>query len=105
MTENQPKMDVIRENFGAFCSLCDPTLLDTLRERVEDQSQEWQRIEGRLQAKITDLKVRVICFFSSSASRFYSFEKPNPIRICTSVIKKSAVCENRDWINECGGYP
>ncbi len=57
MIENQTKMDLIKQSFATFCTLCDPTLLDVLRERVEDQSQEWQRIEGRLQAKVADIKV------------------------------------------------
>ena len=50
-------MDSIRESYDAFCALCDPALLDTLRERVEDMHQEWQRIMERLKNKIADLKV------------------------------------------------
>lgn len=67
MTKNRPKLDGIREDFGSFCSLCDPSLLDVLREKVEDQSQEWQRIEERLGSKIASIKVRIalIYFYSS----------------------------------------
>lgn len=57
MLSNQSKMDSIRDNYGLFCGLCDPTLLETLRERVEDITQEWQRIEERLKNKISNLKV------------------------------------------------
>uniref|UniRef100_A0A0N8BMF8 Dystrophin major muscle n=2 Tax=Daphnia magna TaxID=35525 RepID=A0A0N8BMF8_9CRUS len=56
MLSNQSKMDSIRDNYGLFCGLCDPTLLETLRERVEDITQEWQRIEERLKNKISNLK-------------------------------------------------
>lgn len=65
MTENHSKLNGIREDFGMFCSLCDPTLLEVLREKVEDQSQEWQRIEDRLRSKIAGLKVSSspICIF------------------------------------------
>jgi hypothetical protein len=57
MVNSQPKMDSIRDNYGAFCGLCDPSLLEMLRERVEDITQEWQRIEERLKNKIVSLKV------------------------------------------------
>ena len=57
MTENQGKINSIRESYNAFCALCDPALLETLRERVEDMHQEWQRILERLRNKVADLKV------------------------------------------------
>ncbi|XP_046644687.1 utrophin-like isoform X8 [Daphnia pulicaria] len=56
MVSSQPKMDSIRDNYGAFCGLCEPSLLEMLRERVEDITQEWQRIEERLKNKIVSLK-------------------------------------------------
>jgi hypothetical protein len=58
MVSSQPKMDSIRDNYGAFCGLCEPSLLEMLRERVEDITQEWQRIEERLKNKIVSLKVK-----------------------------------------------
>lgn len=69
MVDNQTKMENMRDNYEAFCGLCDPNLLDTLRERVEDLTQEWQRIEERLQNKIANLKVP----FSSRVTAFYAF--------------------------------
>lgn len=63
MVNSQPKMDSIRDNYGAFCGLCEPSLLEMLRERVEDITQEWQRIEERLKNKIVSLKVKKIHFF------------------------------------------
>ncbi len=77
MVDIQPKMETIRDSYEAFCGLCDPSLLETLRERVEDLTQEWQRIEERLKNKITSLKVS-IC---SHAYFFFSFSflSVNPI--------------------------
>ena len=59
MMENQSKMESIRENYEAFCGLCDVTLLDMLRERVEEIIEEWQSIETRLRNKIASPKVNV----------------------------------------------
>ena len=72
----QPKMDTIRDSYDAFCGLCDPNLLETLRERVEDLSQEWQRIEERLKNKITNLKVAIpIYAFTLSLSFVNPFSR------------------------------
>lgn len=57
MTDNQPKMDSIRTNYEVFCGLCDVSLLETLRERVEEMIEEWQSIETRLRNKIASPKV------------------------------------------------
>lgn len=64
MVDNQTKMDSIRSSYEAFCGLCDPSLLETLRERVEDLTQEWQRIQERLGNKISSLKVSLSFIFS-----------------------------------------
>lgn len=65
MMDNQSKMDSIRANYEAFCGLCDITLLDMLRERVEEIIEEWQSIETRLRNKIASPKVRFFQFDSS----------------------------------------
>lgn len=65
MVDNQTKMDSIRDSYESFCGLCDPNLLETLRERVEDLTQEWQRIEERLKNKIVSLKVLLLSFLMS----------------------------------------
>ena len=57
LIKNQTQRDAIRENFESFCGLCDISLLDILRERVDDINQEWQRIEDRLRSKVADLQV------------------------------------------------
>jgi hypothetical protein len=85
MVNNQLKMDSIRDNYGAFCGLCDPSLLEMLRERVEEITQEWQRIEERLKNKIVSLKV-TICFSLQSLC-YFPFHSIIPLS-CNRLQKK-----------------
>lgn len=73
MTDNQPKMDGIRANYEAFCGLCDVTLLETLRERVDEIAQEWQSIETRLRNKIASPNVSFISYLIVVIVSFHSF--------------------------------
>ena len=54
---SQSRSEAIRDNFDTFCTLCDASLLQVMRERIEDLNQEWQRIEARLKSKASNLKV------------------------------------------------
>ena len=57
LVSNQSRSEAIRNNFDTFCTLCDASLLQVMRERIEDLNQEWQRIEARLKSKASNLKV------------------------------------------------
>ena len=57
LTSNLLQKEGIRENYETFCTLCDASLLEVMRERIEDLNQEWQRIEARLKSKASNLKV------------------------------------------------
>lgn len=85
MVNSQPKMDSIRDNYGAFGGLCDPSLLEMLRERVEDITQEWQRIEERLKNKIVSSKVKPFVF--TSVALFSPFHSVIPLS-CNRLQKK-----------------
>jgi hypothetical protein len=87
MVSSQPKMDSIRDNYGAFCGLCEPSLLEMLRERVEDITQEWQRIEERLKNKIVSLKVKKNPFLYTSVALFSPFHSVIPLS-CNRLQKK-----------------
>jgi len=76
LVSNQSRSEAIRDNFDTFCTLCDASLLQVMRERIEDLNQEWQRIEARLKSKASNLKVLSslsYLFFFSFIHFFLSF--------------------------------
>ncbi|XP_046399576.1 dystrophin, isoforms A/C/F/G/H-like isoform X9 [Ischnura elegans] len=48
MSEKRPVLDSINGSYASFSTLCDPTFLDNLRDRVQEVNEKWEALERQL---------------------------------------------------------